>query len=308
MAIHRTKHSRARHSALKHFFIPGLHNAYRPLFLRIESAAVTAVIILLLFALALMAEKLVVRSPSPQIGAVVASVLVDLANTDRAAEGLPPLAVNSTLEKAAQMKVEDMAEKRYFAHETPEGFSPWHWFGQAGYDFRYAGENLAVYFSDSSEVEKAWMNSTLHRANILSDKFTEVGIAIAHGIYQGNETTFVVQMFGNPSKTSAVIVSSTKQESATAGVAGASAEAAPIGAIRNSRPSTIWRILTAPRTTLQYAYMGLAALILFAIGLLFLVELRRLHVPSLIRGAGLLALIVFLFYGVAALSDSLLIL
>ena len=142
----------------------------------------------------------------------------------------------------------------------------------------------------------------------MSDKFTEVGIAIAHGIYQGNETTFVVQMFGNPSKTSAVIVSSTKQESATAGVAGASAEAAPIGAIRNSRPSTIWRILTAPRTTLQYAYMGLAALILFAIGLLFLVELRRLHVPSLIRGAGLLALIVFMLYSGAALSGELLIL
>ncbi|MEK7068883.1 MAG: CAP domain-containing protein [Patescibacteria group bacterium] len=336
MAIRRIKHLRSKPSILKHFFIPGPHNVYRPLFLQIESAVVTAIIILILFALALIAERLVVRNPSPQIGAVVASVLVDLANTDRVAEGLPSLAVNSTLEKAAQMKVEDMVERQYFAHETPEGFSPWHWFGQAGYDFQYAGENLAVYFSDSAEVEKAWMNSPLHRENILSKKFSEVGIAIAHGIYQGNETTFVVQMFGNPSNADTVTIleSQTIDSNESAVVAGASAEAVPLptslpavslpamsqskgsnpshpkpaGAIVGSIPSTIWKISSSPKTTLQYVYMGLAALIFLALGLLFIVEFRRLHVPSLIRGLSLVALIVFLLYGGIAFSGSLLIL
>src|SRR3989344_5866155 len=223
--------SRVRHAPLKHFFIPGPHNVYRPLFLRLESVAVTAAVILLLFAIALAVERLVVKSPSPQFGAVVAAVLVDLANADRSAEGLPELVVDDTLQKAAQMKADDMAERGYFAHETPDGLTPWDWFKRAGYAFRYAGENLAVYFSDSTEVEKAWMNSPLHRENILSDKYSEVGIAIAHGRYQGYETTFVVQMFGNPSETSGAVVSSTEPESAAGpGAGGARAARAPPGA------------------------------------------------------------------------------
>ena len=303
-----TRGSRVGHAPLKHFFIPGPHNIYRPLFLRLESAVAMGAVVLLLFAIALAVERLVVKNPSPQFGAVVAAVLVDLANADRSAEGLPELAIDPTLETAAQMKADDMAEREYFAHETPEGFSPWHWFGQAGYGFRYAGENLAVYFSDSTEVEKAWMNSPLHRANILSDKYSEVGIAIAHGRYQGNETTFVVQMFGNPAQTSGAVVSSTEPEGAEAPVAGARAEAAPIGAIRDGRPTTVWKFLTAPKTTLQNVYMGFAALVLLAIGLLFLVELRRLHVPSFVRGVSLLVLIVLLLYSGTALSGQLLIL
>jgi len=303
--------SARRRNTLKHFFIPGPHNVYRPLFLRLEAAAVTAVIILLLFALALGVEKLVVKSPSPQVGAVVASVLVDLANADRSAEGLGELIPNPTLQQAAQMKADDMASKGYFAHETPDGFTSWHWFGKAGYDFRYAGENLAVYFSDSAEVEKAWMNSPLHRANILSDKFTEIGIAIAHGRYQDRETTFVVQMFGDPSETSAasIVESSRPDGGEAARVAGVSAEAKPIGAITSRTPSnTLWRILTSPKTTLQYTYMVIAALVLLAISLLFLVELRRLHVPSFFRGVGLLALIGMLLWSGTLLSGQLLIL
>jgi hypothetical protein len=96
------------------------------------------------------------------------------------------------------MKANDMATKGYFAHTSPEGLSPWYWFKQAGYDFVYAGENLAVNFSDSAEVDKAWMNSPGHRDNILNTKYTEVGIATANGMYQGRPTTFVVQEFGRP--------------------------------------------------------------------------------------------------------------
>ena len=300
--------TRVRHAPLKHFFIPGPHNVYRPLFLRLESAVVTAAVVLLLFALALALEKLVVKSPSPQFGAVVTAVLVDLANADRSAEGLSELVVDDTLQKAAQMKADDMAAREYFAHETPDGRTPWDWFKRAGYTFRYAGENLAVYFSDSTEVEKAWMNSPLHRENILSDKYREIGIAIAHGRYQGYETTFVVQMFGLPAEASGAVVSSTEPESAAAPVAGAAAEAQPLGAIKDGRTSTIWRFLTSPKTSLQYIYMGLAALILLSVSLLFLVELRRLHVPSFIRGIGLLALILFLLYRGTVFSEQLLIL
>jgi hypothetical protein len=91
-----------------------------------------------------------------------------------------------------------MATKGYFSHTSPEGLSPWHWFDTVGYKFMYAGENLAINFSESTDVEQAWMNSPGHRANILNERFTEIGIATAQGTYQGQPTIFVAQMFGKP--------------------------------------------------------------------------------------------------------------
>lgn len=132
------------------------------------------------------------------LSAVISRTLVDLANADRSQSKIGTLRINPTLEQVAQMKANDMATKGYFAHTSPEGLNPWHWFKQAGYDFVYAGENLAVNFSDSAEVDKAWMNSPGHRDNILNTKYTEVGIATANGVYQGRPTTFVVQVFGRP--------------------------------------------------------------------------------------------------------------
>lgn len=133
-----------------------------------------------------------------QFASVVNAVLVDLTNTDRAAYNLGGLTVNPLLQKAAQAKADDMAAKSYFAHKSPEGLDSWHWFKQAGYDFQHAGENLAVDFSDSADVERAWMNSPTHRENILNGKYTEIGIATAAGYHNGRPTTFVVQMFGTP--------------------------------------------------------------------------------------------------------------
>lgn len=133
-----------------------------------------------------------------QFASVVNSVLVDLTNTDRAAYNLGTLTVNEKLTAAAQAKANDMANKSYFAHTSPEGIDSWYWFKQAGYDFQHAGENLAVDFSDSADVERAWMNSPTHRDNILNGKYTEVGIATASGFYNGHPTTFVVTMFGSP--------------------------------------------------------------------------------------------------------------
>jgi hypothetical protein len=55
-------------------------------------------------------------------------------------------------------------------------------------------------FDDSEDVEKAWMNSPTHKANILNNRYTEIGISTAIGTYKGEKTTFVVQMFGTPKK------------------------------------------------------------------------------------------------------------
>lgn len=129
---------------------------------------------------------------------VYSSVLIDLTNEDRAKKDAPPLVLNDKLALAAALKAEDMASKSYFSHVTPEGLNSWHWFSEAGYRFSYAGENLAVDFTESDDVERAWMDSPTHRANILNQNFTEIGIATRDGVYKGRNTTFVAQMFGRP--------------------------------------------------------------------------------------------------------------
>lgn len=159
------------------------------------AAAAASVLVVSVFLIS-SADRFVLRSD--QYAAVIASVLVDLANTDRTSQDLPALTIDAQLTKAAQLKANDMAQYSYFAHVSPTGVDPWHWFSQAGYKFDYAGENLAVDFSDSDAVNTAWMNSPTHRENILDPHYTEIGIATAEGVYEGHPTTFVVQEFGTP--------------------------------------------------------------------------------------------------------------
>lgn len=134
------------------------------------------------------------------LSAIYASVLVNLTNKERAINKVGELKLNELLVKAAQMKADDMASKGYFAHNSPDGKTPWYWFEQAGYIYRYAGENLAVNFRDSEEVQRAWVNSRGHFLNIINPKYTEIGIATSTGTYKGREAIFVVQMFGTPAK------------------------------------------------------------------------------------------------------------
>ncbi len=179
-------------------FVPHVGNDYKPHFFRLKSVLIMIVTVLVLGIGAIAIQKTLIER-TDYLAAVISSAIVNLTNTDRGVNNLTYLAVNPVLERAAQMKAEDMAKKSYFAHTSPEGVTPWHWFKQAGYAFAYAGENLAIRFSDSMDVQRAWMNSPTHRANILNSHFTEIGIGIAEGMYEGQKTTFVVQMFGTPS-------------------------------------------------------------------------------------------------------------
>lgn len=129
---------------------------------------------------------------------VYPAVLADLTNENRAVYGIQKLAWNSDLEKAAKLKAEDMAQNNYFAHTSPSGISPWYWLREVNYNFIYAGENLAVDFTESVNVQNAWLQSPGHRDNLLNSKFTEIGIATADGFYKGRKTTFVVEFFGQP--------------------------------------------------------------------------------------------------------------
>jgi hypothetical protein len=126
--------------------------------------------------------------------------ILSFTNQERNLNNLNSLEESETLNKAAQLKAEHMASNQYFAHYSPEGISPWFWFGQADYEYERAGENLAVLFTHSQDVVRAWMNSPTHRANILKSGYTEIGIGTAKGIYKGRETTYIVQLFAKPTQ------------------------------------------------------------------------------------------------------------
>lgn len=110
-----------------------------------------------------------------------ATALVDAMNREREEHGLQPLRLNEKLSLAAQDRITDMFDQRYFAHVAPDGTQPFVWLARHGYSYRRAGENLAVGYGTAGRVVGGWMGSPGHRANILGTGFDEVGIAIASG-------------------------------------------------------------------------------------------------------------------------------
>lgn len=98
------------------------------------------------------------------------------------------------------MKVRDMFEQQYWAHVAPNGSTPWSWFSKAGYDYAFAGENLAKNFTTTGAAMTAWMASPAHRDNILNTNYTDVGFAVMDGVLNGRNTTLVVALYAQPAE------------------------------------------------------------------------------------------------------------
>lgn len=161
------------------------------------AAGLMGVMVLVTF-LATNAQAVLWQSSQWLVSTVLPAVVVNLTNGERADNNAPALRRSAVLDAAAQLKADDMAKNQYFAHYAPDGTTPWHWFDVAGYKYAHAGENLAIHFTDSSEVVDAWMDSPLHRKNIVDGKFTEIGVGTAKGKFDGYNTVYVVQLFGTP--------------------------------------------------------------------------------------------------------------
>lgn len=123
--------------------------------------------------------------------------IIELTNKEREKKGLGPVSENDALDKAAQLKAQNMFEENYWAHFAPSGKSPWDFILGSGYKFSYAGENLAKNFYNSADVVAAWMASPTHRDNLLNPKYQDIGIAVVEGVLNGQKTTLVVQEFGS---------------------------------------------------------------------------------------------------------------
>ena len=184
---------------LKNFFLPTQENDFYPFSLR-KKAIISYILIAILIKVIPLA--IIYYVPTTDFFAEVNSnVILSLTNEFRKQNGLNELKVNPLLNEIAKEKASDMLNKKYFAHNSPEGLTPWYWFIKNNYNYKYAGENLAIDFIDSSQVVNAWLNSPSHRANLLNQNYEEVGIAVVSGNIEGYETTLVVQVFGTPKET-----------------------------------------------------------------------------------------------------------
>ncbi len=150
-------------------------------------------------------EKVVTKPEKPSSKDVPTEALISAAgiltktNAQRAALGLSPLSFNAQLTAAAQAKVTDMISRQYFEHESPDGKGPGDLADAAGYEYLAVAENLALGdYENSAEIVEGWMDSPGHRENIVSTKYSDIGVAVGQGMFEGDVVWFAVQEFGRP--------------------------------------------------------------------------------------------------------------
>ncbi|MEK7068341.1 MAG: CAP domain-containing protein [Patescibacteria group bacterium] len=260
--------------------LPGPHNSYRPHLLRRQW-------LVLFLGVALAAEALLVgnlalrQAGVPFLAAVVQNEILDRTNHARAEFNAPVLRESPLLTAAAHAKAADMAAKDYFAHVGPDGKVPWAWLHEVGYDYRLAGENLAVRFVDSRDVVDAWMNSPSHRANIIKQGYTEIGVGVASGHYKGEPAVYVVQYFGAPQASF---------------LAGQGAAAATSGSFINSFVRQVGRYFADPRHAAALVLSLIAAALVAVLGLSVFRHVQIQPVEVLIPGAAVTAVVIALLW------------
>jgi uncharacterized protein YkwD len=143
---------------------------------------------------------------SASLSSLDAGVLQQL-NKVRAEHHLAPLALSAALTASSAQHSREMAVDGYFEHASHDGTVFWkridRWYPQAGFHYWSVGENLlwASPDVDPAAALKLWMNSPEHRANILSPRWHQIGVAAVHvadapGTFQGQPVTIITTDFG----------------------------------------------------------------------------------------------------------------
>jgi len=105
-----------------------------------------------------------------------------LINNVRVENGLEPLAADEALTDIAISRSQDMINRGYFSHYTPEGTNVFNFLRGAGISYRYAGENLAqsqpASIGSSEAFLNAWLNSPSHRDNIFRAQYRKIGVSM----------------------------------------------------------------------------------------------------------------------------------
>lgn len=177
---------------------------------RTREGARTAVVVLALSALAVGAPGATAAAPCPDVDAPPGAIGIArstaavgcLVNHERTAAGLGALAVDAQVRRAAQDYAVDMATRRFFAHESPEGSDPGSRLLAAGFGWSAYGENIAAGQPTAREVMADWLASPGHCRNLMTAMFTVAG----YGVATAADGPYWVQEFGRP-LTSGVLAS-----------------------------------------------------------------------------------------------------
>lgn len=244
----------AKHT-LRDYFLPHAKNNYRPHILHPKRAvlystlAVVVKVIVVVFAVSVPSQAYLL----PDILAAEAQNITTLTNAARANKGMTPLKTVLMLTDSANRRASDMASNQYFSHSGVKGHTLQYFLQTVSYPYRVAGENLAVGFSDAESIVNAWIKSPSHYANLVDGDFSELGIGLSAGYYQGQPTVYVAQHFGDPvnkKNSGATLNSDTAQAGShsTPLVLGTKITAAPESVFIDDTSRVYWQD-AGPRTT-----------------------------------------------------------
>lgn len=129
--------------------------------------------------------------------AAVETAIFNKVNEERAKAGVTALTYNTTMQKYARIKSKDMGDNNYFSHEDLNGNLITTQMKNDGVSYKAWGENIAYIGGNVSADALAeqfmtkWMNSSGHRANILSTNFSSIGV----GVYKIGNKVYATQEF-----------------------------------------------------------------------------------------------------------------
>jgi uncharacterized protein YkwD len=146
-------------------------------------------------------------APRPEDSAAINAAALRLVNELRARGArcgsarlgpAPPLRLNATLTRAAQIQADEMARFRFLAHEGRDGSTPAKRVTRVGYAWRAVGENVAAGPEGAAEVIKGWEQSPEHCHNLLDPDFTEMGLAYGLNALPTGHSTWWSQVLARP--------------------------------------------------------------------------------------------------------------
>lgn len=138
-----------------------------------------------------------VTSADTNFMAAVETAIYNKVNEERAKAGVPALTYNTVMQKYARIKSQDMGDNNYFSHEDLNGNLITTQMKKDGVSYNAWGENIAYIGGNVSADALAeqfmtnWMNSSGHRANILSTNFSSIGV----GVYKIGNKVYATQEF-----------------------------------------------------------------------------------------------------------------
>lgn len=123
--------------------------------------------------------------------------LLELINKERVAQKLPALEPNQVLFEVARGHSANMAKQGKMDHVL-DGKNPAKRVEEAGYKYQFMAENVAFSTGDTlANMVKGWMDSKVHRENILREGLTQTGVGIARN---AKGEIYYTQVFGTPQK------------------------------------------------------------------------------------------------------------